>query len=208
MSYLHEEPNLPCLATKLLCLAGVKTMKLHLSIERSGKPFAGSRWLSLALVTILSVPGAGFATLRGTVSSRGLGAKAGTESPAQTAGKSPVTPLKFSAQDGVTPLAGSVFAVNSSADPGTLTNCTVRGGLCTLRAAIDAANSTAGDDTIIFAIPGKDPNCFNADHCTINLTSALPNLSTNIAITGPGADKLTVRRDTGGNYRIFNVTVA
>src|SRR6266852_2184584 len=190
MSYLHEEPNLPCLATKLLCLAGVKTMKLHLSIERSGKPFAGSRWLSLALVTILSVPGAGFATLRGTVSSRGLGAKAGTESPAQTAGKSPVTPLKFSAQDGVTPLAGSVFAVNSSADPGTLTNCTVRGGLCTLRAAIDAANSTAGDDTIIFAIPATDPNCdASTGRCIINLTSALPSLSTNIAITGPGADK-------------------
>jgi len=80
-------------------------MKLHLSIERSGKHFAGSRWLSLALVAILSVPGAGFATLRGTVSPRSLGAKAGTESPAQTAGKSSVTPLKFSAQDGVTPLA-------------------------------------------------------------------------------------------------------
>ncbi len=182
-------------------------MKLHLSIERSGKHFAGSRWLSLALVAILSVPGAGFATLRGTVSPRSLGAKAGTESPAQTAGKSSVTPLKFSAQDGVTPLAGSVFAVNSSADPGTLTNCKVRGGLCTLRAAIDTANTTAGDDTIIFAIPATDPNCdASTGRCTINLSQPLSDLSTNIAITGPGADKLTVRRGSSLNFRLFNVT--
>src|SRR5438876_91699 len=105
-------------STKLLCLAGVKTMKLHLSIERSGKHFAGSRWLSLALVALLAFPCAGFGTLRGTAPLRSLGAKAGTESPAPTAGKSSVTPLKFSAQDCVTPLAGSVFAVNSTADSG------------------------------------------------------------------------------------------
>src|SRR2546423_13800827 len=104
-------------STKLLSLAGMKTMKLHLSIERSGKHFVWCRWLSLALVALLAFPYAGFATLRGTVSQRSLGAKAGTESPAQTAGKSSETPLKFSAQDGVTPLAGSVFTVNSSADP-------------------------------------------------------------------------------------------
>ena len=40
---------------------------------------------------------------------------------------------------------------------------------------------------------------------TINLTSALPNLTHNISINGPGANLLTVRRDTGGNYRIFTV---
>ena len=41
---------------------------------------------------------------------------------------------------------------------------------------------------------------------TINLASVLPNLSTNIDIEGPGANLLTVRRDTGGYYRIFTVS--
>src|SRR5262245_39285950 len=41
---------------------------------------------------------------------------------------------------------------------------------------------------------------------TINLTRALPNLARSISIEGPGADLLTVRRDTGGSYRIFTVS--
>jgi hypothetical protein len=40
---------------------------------------------------------------------------------------------------------------------------------------------------------------------TINLTGALPDLTHSISIDGPGPDQLTVRRDTGGNYRIFTV---
>src|SRR5262249_21370949 len=40
---------------------------------------------------------------------------------------------------------------------------------------------------------------------TINLTRALPDLTRNVSIDGSGADQLTVRRDTGGNYRIFTV---
>ena len=34
----------------------------------------------------------------------------------------------------------------------------------------------------------------------------MPDLSTNLVIAGPGADEFTVRRDSGGGYRIFNVT--
>jgi hypothetical protein len=40
---------------------------------------------------------------------------------------------------------------------------------------------------------------------TINLTGALPDLTHSIGIEGPGSDQLTVRRDTGGDYRVFNV---
>src|SRR5262245_15095336 len=40
---------------------------------------------------------------------------------------------------------------------------------------------------------------------TINLTRALPDLTRSISIDGPGANLLTVRRDTGGSYRIFTV---
>jgi hypothetical protein len=41
---------------------------------------------------------------------------------------------------------------------------------------------------------------------TINLTGALPDLTHSISIDGPAADQITVRRDTGGNYRIFTVS--
>jgi CSLREA domain-containing protein len=67
---------------------------------------------------------------------------------------------------------------------------------CTLREAINAANTLAGDNVITFA-PGVTG--------TIQLSAALPNLSTNVNVQGPGANVLTVRRDTGGNYRIFTI---
>src|SRR5262245_4258951 len=63
-----------------------------------------------------------------------------------------------------------------------------------LRYCINKVNSEPGPDVIDFTVKG-----------TINLTSALPNLSTEIDIQGPGAGVLTVRRDSGGNYRIFTV---
>src|SRR2546421_10062855 len=67
---------------------------------------------------------------------------------------------------------------------------------CTLREAIQAANTTAGPDTINFSVTG-----------TINLKSALPDITDNLEIIGPGANMLTVRRDDSvGQLRIFNVT--
>lgn len=65
-----------------------------------------------------------------------------------------------------------------------------------LRQSILDANSPAYPyaDTITLALTG-----------TINLASALPDLSTNINIQGRGAGLLTVRRGTGGDYRIFTV---
>jgi CSLREA domain-containing protein len=69
------------------------------------------------------------------------------------------------------------------------------GNDCTLREAILGANS-AGDINIHFA-PGLTG--------TIQLIAELPPLSADVEIDGPGADQLTVRRDTGGNYRIFTV---
>ncbi|HVF71788.1 MAG TPA: choice-of-anchor Q domain-containing protein, partial [Chthoniobacterales bacterium] len=88
------------------------------------------------------------------------------------------------------------FEVNSLADTddGVCAPAGVGNG-CTLREAINAANTAPGPQTITFSVMG-----------TINLTSPLPNLSTEMTIDGPGAGQLTVRRDTGGDYRIFNVT--
>ncbi len=49
-------------------------------------------------------------------------------------------------------------------------------------------------DIINFAVTG-----------TINLAAVLPALTRSVSLEGPGADLMTVRRDTGGNYRIFAI---
>ena len=54
--------------------------------------------------------------------------------------------------------------------------------------------ATSGQDTIQFGVTG-----------TINLSQALPDLASSVEIDGPGADMLTVQRNTGGNYPIFIV---
>ncbi len=64
-----------------------------------------------------------------------------------------------------------------------------------LREAINFADTKSTPQTITFA-PGLTG--------TINLTGPLQGLAKNLAIQGPGADSLTVRRDTGGEYPIFN----
>ena len=66
---------------------------------------------------------------------------------------------------------------------------------CTLREAIIAVNA-AGGGTISFA---------SAVTGTIQLGEALPNLSSNLAVQGPGPDRLEVRRNGGGDYRIFRI---
>jgi hypothetical protein len=80
----------------------------------------------------------------------------------------------------------STYLVDHLADDGVGTGLTG-----SLRYAITQA---VDGDAINFGVNG-----------TINLTGALPNLTHNISINGPGANLLTVRRDTGGDYRIFTV---
>ncbi|MEG5067217.1 choice-of-anchor Q domain-containing protein, partial [Microcoleus sp. B3-A4] len=66
------------------------------------------------------------------------------------------------------------------------------------RQALLNANAIAGNDTITFNLP--------AGPQTINLTGVLPDISGDVTITNStGSSNLTVRRDTGGNYRIFKV---
>src|SRR5205807_2869587 len=72
---------------------------------------------------------------------------------------------------------------------------------CTLREAINTANADAGAETIsfdstVFAAPGP---------YTINLGSVLPDITSNMTITGPGANVLTVKRNVAGTFRIFFV---
>ena len=75
------------------------------------------------------------------------------------------------------------------------------GNGCTLREAINAANAETGAELIVFsaALTSSGP-------ATINLASPLPNIADDVTLTGPGASQLTVRRNSGGFLRIFNVT--
>lgn len=74
--------------------------------------------------------------------------------------------------------------------------CQDFGGLCTLRAAIQEANATPGKDFIRFndGLTG-----------TIELTGPLPAINSDIDILGTGRDLLTIRRNTGGDYRILTI---
>jgi len=80
------------------------------------------------------------------------------------------------------------------------------GAQCTLRAALREANAVAGDYVINFDIPTNDPGFDpSTGRYTINLTGVLPEITqSNLTLNGPGVDKLTVRRNTGGFYRIFS----
>jgi hypothetical protein len=80
----------------------------------------------------------------------------------------------------------SVFTVDHLADDGQGTGLNGDLRYCLTNAA-DA-------DVITFGVVG-----------VINLTRALPNLSHGTSIVGPGANNLTVRRNTGGDYSIFTV---
>ena len=85
-----------------------------------------------------------------------------------------------------------VTAVDDHDDGGGASACT---GDCTLREAINAANSIAGDKTITFASHVRG---------TTLLTSALPAVATNVNLQGPGARALEIN---GNNlYRVFSFT--
>ena len=112
------------------------------------------------------------------------------------------------------PAIGTAFVVNSSGDqpeatPDNQCETAIGNGVCTLRAAIQLVNArNNGGDGIFFNIPASDPGC-SEGVCTINLASALPDLSTGVNISGPGAATLTVQRSTASNtpiFRIFNAT--
>ena len=118
----------------------------------------------------------------------------------------PAYPLPIPTDKTLNTAAGTI-TVNSLSDVANSND-----GLCTLREAITAANinvasgATAGEcaagiggvsDTISFSVNG-----------IIDLATALPNISSNMIISGPGESSLTVRRSTAGatpNFRIFNV---
>jgi CSLREA domain-containing protein len=91
--------------------------------------------------------------------------------------------------------SGPNFVVNNTGDTDDGTCST---GHCTLREAINAANARAGDDTITFS------SLFDTTQ-TIQLGSSLPDISDNVTVTGPGANKLTVRGPGTQSVRLLTV---
>jgi hypothetical protein len=63
-----------------------------------------------------------------------------------------------------------------------------------LRFCITKANVEPGPDVIAFSRTG-----------VINLSGPLPDVASDIDVQGPGAELLTIRRNSGGDYRIFTV---
>lgn len=99
--------------------------------------------------------------------------------------------------------AGLVFTVSSAADSVDAAAgdgvCADANGACTLRAAVMEANVHAGTDVIVFALPAP---------AVIDLTLGKILITSNTAIVGPGARRLTVQRSLAAgtpNFRIFEI---
>lgn len=155
---------------------------------------AVSKWLSLALATLLFVPPVGFAKPR--VAAPVSGARAAEAPRAQ--------------------VFGYLFTVNTTGDADRVasglscdTDASTPGDQCTLRSAIQAANANPSEAGIDIIIPPTDPGCdASAGRCTITVTRSLPQLTSNADINGPGANKLTVRLRPGESGSIFRVSGA
>ncbi len=97
------------------------------------------------------------------------------------------------------PQGGVLYFVDTTSDtvvPGACANGLAN---CSLRGALEAANSHIGEDGIEFSLPAGS---------IINLDSALPSISESLSINGPGASALTVRRNSATRFRIFHITAS
>jgi CSLREA domain-containing protein len=104
------------------------------------------------------------------------------------------------------PPAGNTITVNSTLDVANSND-----GLCTLREAITAGNSNIASG----ATAGECGAGSMTDSDTISLTgvtgiislgSALPNIASDLTISGPGSSQLTI---SGNNsFRVFNLTLS
>jgi len=113
-------------------------------------------------------------------------------------------PSLFADKGGITPEAATI-TVNTLSDVANAGD-----GLCTLREAITAANNNAASgaaagECAAGSSSGSDTIDMTGVTGTINLTAALPDIASDLAINGPGSAQLTVRRSSSDLYRIFNI---
>lgn len=79
------------------------------------------------------------------------------------------------------------LTVNTLNDSSDASGSCTSSGTCSLRDAINQANSDNNGDTIVCSVTG-----------TITLGSSTPGLSANVTIQGPGASQLTIDGGNGG----------
>ncbi|HLM60038.1 MAG TPA: choice-of-anchor Q domain-containing protein, partial [Pyrinomonadaceae bacterium] len=97
---------------------------------------------------------------------------------------------------------GQLLTVNNSADSNDISPgdglCLDANGKCTLRAAIQEANSASNQDVIIFDLPGI---------AVIDLSLGELIINSNLYIIGPGARRLFIQRshDAGADFRVFHI---
>lgn len=92
-------------------------------------------------------------------------------------------------------IPGTVFTVDSHGDAPDATIdgvCATATGTCTLRAAIEEANASPGNDTIRFSVTG-----------TITLNGSLPSIIDSATIQGPGSSVLAI--SAANQFRLVDV---
>ena len=78
---------------------------------------------------------------------------------------------------------------------------------CSLNEAITSANLDSNAGCVASGTYGNDTIDITATG-TINLTGTVTSITSNIDINGPGASQLDIHRQSGGDYRVLNVTGA
>jgi len=132
-------------------------------------------------------PGAPATTLAGVDGRLNVGVASTRCTTITVVANAPPNPMTFvvnTTNDNLTPAAGACV--------------TGIPGMCTLREAIIEANANPGADTIdATGVAG-----------TIHLAGALPDITDEVTINGPGAETLIVSGPVNtANYRVFNITV-
>jgi hypothetical protein len=104
--------------------------------------------------------------------------------------------------------AGTTITVNSTSEVANSTD-----GLCTLREAIIAANTNTASGAITGECPagssdGSDTIDLTGLTGSITLTSVLPNLSSDMTLSGPGSSSLTIQRSNSPFIGFFVDSIA
>lgn len=110
-----------------------------------------------------------------------------------------------------TAATAATYTVDTSSDDGSapFQICDSNAGNCSLRGAIAKANTSAGADTIAFAIPSSDSGYIAATaHWRIAPATELPLISDDLVIDGytqPGATANTLAPDQGGSNAVLRI---
>ena len=137
---------------------------------------------------------------QGSVSFSEAGSPVLTDDPSVNPGTSDETETPVLAQLAVTVnTLGDV--ADSSVGDGLCDTDVAAGEQCTLRAAIQETNFATTDDVINFSLPVGSTILLDG------VNGALPVITGNLVIDGPGANTLTVERSAAANFRIFRIAL-